>query len=94
MLRYGPWSVDGEERRLQLRTLAALVHVMIPRRVFDRDVLLEALRASEKDEAHLEAALQLFEALPALVRRHILATHAAVTWPRYKKRGAIRENAT
>jgi hypothetical protein len=75
---YGPWSVSGEERLLQLRTLAGIVAC----HVGSREPVVRELRAAEADEARMGEALRLFEALPALVRRRILATHAAVTWPK------------
>jgi hypothetical protein len=77
-LKFGPWSVVGPERIMQLRTLAGIAACHIG----SSEKLIKALRAAETDEARMDEALRLFEALPALVRRRILSTHAAVTWPK------------
>ena len=77
-LPYAPWSVAGAERALQLRTFAGIAACHIG----SREPLVTALRHAEQDEAHLDEARRLFEALPALIRRRILSTHAAVTWPK------------
>jgi hypothetical protein len=63
---------------LQLRTLAGITAC----HVGSREPVVRELRAAESDEARMGEALRLFEDLPALVKRRILATHAAVTWPK------------
>lgn len=63
---------------MQLRTLAGIVAC----HVGSREAIVRELRAAESDEGRMSEALRLFESLPALVRRRILSTHAAVTWPK------------
>ena len=81
VLLYAPFSVAGPDRALQLRTFAGIAACHIG----SRETLIQELRAAESDDHHLAEARRLFEALPALVRRRILSTHAAVTWPKADK---------
>jgi len=77
-LHYGPWSsLDVAERRLQLRTLAGIAAC----HVGSNTNLVRLLRAAEHDDIALTQAQDVFEALPSLTRRRMLATHAAVTFP-------------
>lgn len=79
-MSFGPWSplCPAGERERQLRCLQAIIachhgsaHPLIP-----------LLRRAERDAMAYAAALDEFERLPALHRRRVLATHAAITWPR------------
>src|SRR5215813_10165459 len=77
-LHYGPWSpLDVLERRLQLRTLAGIAAC----HVGSGSPFVRLLRAAEHDDCALTQAQDVFEALPSLTRRRMLATHAAVTFP-------------
>jgi hypothetical protein len=78
-LAYGPWSptCDRVERGRQLRGMSALVLVY-----FGPSDLFRALRAAEGEPIAFIRAQELVEALPSLRRRHLLAAHARVTWPR------------
>ena len=80
-LPYAPFSAAGPDRALQLRTFAGIAACHIG----SHESLIRELRAAESDDHHLREARRLFEALPALVRRRILSTHAAVTWPKADK---------
>jgi hypothetical protein len=76
---FGPFrDIDPVERVAQLRTLRTLV------RVFARDRELEAaLHAAETNDAHRARALIMFDALPAVRRRNVLATFAYIHRPLY-----------
>jgi len=78
---WGPWSsdlTDAAERKAQLRSLQALVRVYAPR-LDVKVLLLEALRAAETYRGALDNAGCLFNQLPTLVRRRVIATFAAMT---------------
>jgi hypothetical protein len=82
---YGPFSPglsDVAERNAQLRSMGAVAYMMLG----PHHPLPAELRAAEVDAVALERAQELVEALPALMRRKLLATHAAITWPRPPRR--------
>jgi hypothetical protein len=76
---FGPWrpEIDPTERTAQLRCLAGLAAVFRG----SHDPLVSALRAAEHDATALARAAELLERLPALVKRKLLSTYGAVTWP-------------
>jgi len=75
MTNFGPWTpdIDPAERLARTRTLRALVRVYTGPK---HPTLLESLRRAEADPAALAEAASLFDALPAIPRRHILASYA------------------
>jgi hypothetical protein len=76
---FGPWrdDIDKAERLARLRELRALAHLLAP-----NSPLAAALKAAETgDQAALDAALAELDRLPALARRRILATYAALSRP-------------
>lgn len=81
---FGPfrYKCDPVERVAQLRVLRTLVHVHLWT-VEEGPRIEAALRLAEIDNASLATALHLFDALPALPRRRILATFAHLHQPRY-----------
>jgi hypothetical protein len=83
-LRYGPWSptCDRIERGKQLRCLQAIIACQLG----SAHPLIGILRTGEVDPMQFVAALDAVERLPALHRRRVLTTHAAVTWPRLPPR--------
>jgi hypothetical protein len=83
-LVYPPWSptVGEIERGKQLRSMAAVAYMLLG----PCHPLWSTLRRSESDAMAFAAAQDLVEALPALTRRRLLSTFAAITWPR-KPRG-------
>ena len=91
---WGPWSpdlADPAERKAQLRCLAAIVYMMRIAGGPDPIPLVRALRAAEEFEdttKHSAAATiafvhsrHLFDQLPILHQRKIIATFSAVTGP-------------
>jgi hypothetical protein len=82
-MSWGPFSptCHRDQRVPQLRTLAAIAYL----RLGPHHPLVAELKAAETDAMAFVRAQELLERLPALQLRHILATHAAITWP---KRGA------
>jgi len=81
---WGPWSpnlTDAAERKAQLRSLHALVRVYAPR-LDVKQRLLIALHEAEHPLGFsdvLKTAGELFNQLPTLVRRRVIATFAAMT---------------
>jgi hypothetical protein len=76
---FGPWCDDiGEAERLaRLREMRVLAYLLAP-----KSPLVAALKAAETgDQAALDAALAELNRLPALARRRILATYAALSRP-------------
>jgi hypothetical protein len=76
---FGPWRDDiGEAERLaRLREMRVLAYLLAP-----KSPLVVALKAAETgDQAALDAALAELDRLPALARRRILATYAALSRP-------------
>jgi hypothetical protein len=76
---FGPWrdDIDKAERLARLRELRALAYLLVP-----NSPLAAALKAAETgDQAALDAALAELDRLPALARRRILATYAALSRP-------------
>jgi hypothetical protein len=76
---FGPWApgLDAAERRARCRAMRALVLTLVR----DRS-LIALLAAAETDDAALGRALEALDALPALPRRRLLATYAALSEPR------------
>lgn len=76
---FGPFrhDVGVVERVAQFRTLAVLAKVL-----HGDSPLWFLFRHAETDDGARAAALKAFDTLPALTRRRILATYAAVTWPK------------
>jgi hypothetical protein len=81
---FGPWAahVDGVEKIAQFRALAMGAAVYCG----SGHKLVGELRKAETDEAAAARALELFDRLPSLRRRHIIATFAAVMRPRRSPR--------
>jgi hypothetical protein len=74
ILPYPPWSIASpEERGRQFRGMATAFGPNHP--------LRRTLRTGESDPIAFVRAQRLVERLPALYRRRLLATHAAVTCP-------------
>jgi hypothetical protein len=83
-MTYGPWSPglhDEVERGKQLRSLQALVAVFLG----STSPLIAALRKAEDDAGALTAASDVLDKVPSVKRRHIMATFAAITWPKRRK---------
>jgi hypothetical protein len=76
---YGPWSpaISHEERGKELRCLAGIVACHCG----SDDPLIVTLRDAEINGAALEHAFAMFEGLPALRRRRVLATFAGIMQP-------------
>jgi hypothetical protein len=87
-LRYGPWSptCPAGERERQLRCLAGIAACQLG----SGHPIIAALRAAESNTMAYVDALDAMERMPALWRRRLLATHAAVTWPRQRRGGGDR----
>ncbi len=84
-MTWGPWSpglADEIERWRQLCRLQGVAACLLG----SQHPLISALRAAEGDGEALDAARVMFDQLPALPKRRIMATFYAVTWPT-KKRG-------
>ena len=78
--RWGPFAddLDGAERTGRLRTLRAVVHLLIGPRGAG---LAQLLRDDERDPIRLPDALKGLNALAPLDRRRVLASYAAITRP-------------
>jgi hypothetical protein len=77
---FGPWrrDVDPAERLADLRALRALTFTLCG----PRHPLIRALHAAETGDADtLAAALREIDALPALPRRRLLSSFAALSGP-------------
>jgi hypothetical protein len=76
---WGPWSptCHRDERVPQLRTLRTLAHLHLG----PEDPWVAQLRAAETDPMAFVQALEGFERIPALRRRQVLASFAAINWP-------------
>ena len=83
---FGPFrpECDPVERIAQLRVLRTLVHGYLWT-VEEGPRIEEALRTAEKDANAIETALHLFDMLPTLVKRRILATFAYLHRPAYTR---------
>src|SRR5215467_4583286 len=79
-MRFGRFSatVDAAEPGKQLRCLQGLAAVYLGA----ANPLIAALRDAEHDPGALPQASLLFDCLPSLMRRRMLSTFGAVTWPR------------
>ena len=77
---FGPFRDDCApiERRAQLRALQALVRVII-----GPHPVIRSLRKAEGDDRLLRSALAEFDGLPALARRHVLASFAYLHYADY-----------
>jgi hypothetical protein len=76
---FGPWRSDipADERKARCRELRALARLLAP-----KSPLAAALKAAEDGDADaLALALAEIDRLPALPRRRILATYAALMKP-------------
>jgi hypothetical protein len=73
-MTFGPWAadIDPAERRARLRGMRALALVHCR---YETD-FLKSLQRAETDATALPAAFDQLERLPALRRRHLLATYA------------------
>lgn len=76
---FGPWlpGLGEPERLARWRSLRALAMVYCGA----THPLTVALRAAERDPAAAAQALRCLDALPALRRRRVLATYAALARP-------------
>lgn len=73
------WStLPPVERVARLRALAAIARLYLGR---GADPLIEALRRSERDPAHLVGAAVALEAVPTRTKRSILASFAESSLP-------------
>ena len=80
---FGPWCEDigAAEWLARMRELRALVYLLAP-----NSPLVAAETAAETgDQAALDAALAELDRLPALPRRRILGTYAALRSPNSKR---------
>jgi hypothetical protein len=82
---FGPWTPDTPEpdRRAGLRALAALTAVFAG----SSHLVVAALRRAEAEPETAGQALALFDKLPTLRRRQVLATYARIMSPPTKPRG-------
>jgi hypothetical protein len=73
-MSFGPWArdIDPAERLARLRSMRALALVHC-RHEID---FLKSLQRAETDATALPVALEQLDRLPALRRRHLLATYA------------------
>jgi len=89
---FGPFraDVDPVERVAQLRSLRSLVRVFAPQRELEL-----ALQAAETDAVHGARALIMFDSLPPLKRRNVLATFAYIHAPIYDRcrKGTTRNSS-
>lgn len=77
---WGPWSpdlIDPAERKAQMRQIATLVHILLPPASPDRAILVRAF--CEAEGGAPDYARYLFDKLPALIQRRIIATIAEMT---------------
>ena len=81
---FGPFrdGVDPVERIAQLRVLRTLVHGHLWT-IEEGPQIEDALRTAEKDSDAVETARLMFEMLPTLAKRRILATFAYIHKPLY-----------
>ncbi len=77
---WGPWrpDLDPAERLARFRSLRSLVKVLIGPAAAD---LVEVLRQAEANDEAATRASAMFGSLPALARRRVLATFAAIHAP-------------
>jgi hypothetical protein len=73
---FGPWAPDltATERTARWRSLAALALIYVG----GKHPLLRCCFAAERDEAQAPTALAALDSLPALTRRRLLASYAAL----------------
>jgi hypothetical protein len=76
---FGPWvaGIAGDERKVQLRSIAVLVAAFCG----SSAPAVGALRDAEADTTKSDAALAALDAIPTLKRRRLLSVFGAVTWP-------------
>jgi len=76
---FGPWvpGLDNAERTARWRALTALAAVYCG----SNAAVVEALCAAERDGRAAPRALELFDAMPALRRRRLLSSYAAIHRP-------------
>lgn len=77
---WGPFdpSIDPCERRARLRSLRAIIRLLLGSR---GDLLARALECAEHGHVALEAVLRGLNRLPSLDYRKVLASYAALTKP-------------
>jgi hypothetical protein len=76
---FGRWRDDipADERKARCREMRALAHLLAP-----NSPLVTALTAADAgDQTALDTALAEIDRLPALTRRRLLATYAALSHP-------------
>jgi hypothetical protein len=78
---FSPTLREQVERVAQLRGMSTAAFMLLGP---DHE-LWRKLRAGETDPVAFARAHEMVEALPSLRRRQLLATHAAVTWPRPRR---------
>jgi hypothetical protein len=86
---WGPWGpagLDPNERKAQFRSVATLVHMLRIAEV-DADELIRALRLGEHSSVDAERARLLFDKLPTLMQRRIIATWNTVNKHDWVKHG-------
>lgn len=78
--RWGPFAegLDHAEQRARLRSLRALARVHCGPRASD---LCRLLDRAERDPTALEPAANALNRLPAIDRRHVLASYARLIQP-------------
>ena len=76
---FGPWSPDlaPDERAIRLRTMRAVAHLIAGAAA----PITVALTAAERDPSALPRAAAELDHMPALRRRRLLATYAALSSP-------------
>jgi len=78
--KWGPFApaIDPAERVARCRGLEAVVHLVSGP---EGNEAVRLLRTAERDPSALTDAARAINALPALTKRHIWASYAAVTKP-------------
>jgi len=75
-INFGPWAADlqDDERRARLRAFRALALVFARQ----HEAFIEALRSAETEPPALTRAADLFNHLPTLHQRRLIAAYAAL----------------
>lgn len=80
---WGPWScdiVDHHERKAQFRSLAAICYIMRVDGGMPPDRLIEALRKAEFCQEWADKAKEIFDLLPTLHQRHVIALFNSINY--------------